>query len=203
MLVKASTILRQKIFDIHLGGVVAYVDSILVDPEKLKIIAFELTSSIILRQPNRILDARDVREYASPVMIIDSIDNLVESADVQQIQKVISNRFNPFGLKVVTKKGTKLGKVLDLTVDTQTFEVLQLIVQRPMLKGFMDPELTIPRSEIVEISNSEIIVRDELKTIKQKNATTDFIPNFVNPFRKETPIPAEAAASEPSTTEES
>ena len=51
------------------------------------------------------------------------------------------------------------------------------------LKSFSDPELTIPRKEIVEVNDYKVIVKDEEKVIKKKAAHEDFIPNFVNPFR--------------------
>ena len=60
-----------------------------------------------------------------------------------------------------------------------------------MFQSFFDSELTIPRSEIVEITDYKIIVRDEEKVIKERALKEDFVPNFVNPFRKtEQPTPA-------------
>ena len=54
-----------------------------------------------------------------------------------------------------------------------------------MLFRSADPELTIPRTEIVEITDYKIIVKDEEKTIKDRAENEDFIPNFVNPFRNQ------------------
>ena len=92
--------------------------------------------------------------------------------------------FNLIGLKVETKKGSKLGKVSDYTVTDDNFSVQQIIVKRPLIKSFVDPELTIPRKEIVEITDYKIIVKDEEKVIRARAEKEDFIPNFVNPFRK-------------------
>ena len=97
--------------------------------------------------------------------------------------------FNVVGLKVETKKGSKLGKVTDFTVTSDNFSVQQIIVKRPAIKSFLDPELIIPRAEIVEITDYKIIVRDEEKVIKERALKEDFVPNFVNPFRK-TEVPA-------------
>ena len=52
------------------------------------------------------------------------------------------------------------------------------------MKSLMDPELTIPRKEIIEVTDYKVIVKDEEKVIKEKAEKEDFIPNFVNPFRK-------------------
>ena len=88
------------------------------------------------------------------------------------------------GKKVVTKKKTKLGKVIDYTVDPNDFLILQLIIQRPPVKAFLDPELVISRKEIVEITDEKIIIKDEEEKIRKKAIKEDFVPNFVNPFRE-------------------
>ena len=71
-----------------------------------------------------------------------------------------------------------------------------------MLKSFLDPELTIPRREIVEITDTKVIVKDDEKTIRTKATTEDFVPNFVNPFRKtERPDLAPADTKTPADTD--
>lgn len=170
----------------HVGGPTAWVKSGIIDPEKLKIMAFELEGPIIKNDPEigDILEAEDVREFADIGMIVDSADVFVNKGDVAKIDKLLSLRFSLFGLKVKTKKGSKLGKILDFVVDTDNFVVHQLVVKRPAVKALLDPELIIPRREIVEVNDYEIIVKDEEKKIKEKAAAPeDFVPNFVNPFR--------------------
>ena len=93
------------------------------------------------------------------------------------------NFFLP-GLKVESKRGSKMGKVEDFTVTDNDFMVQQLIVRRPAIKSFLDPELTIPRKEIVEVTDYKVIVKDDEKTIRERALNEDFVPNFVNPFRK-------------------
>ena len=72
----------------------------------------------------------------------------------------------------------------DYTINTDGFMVQQLIVQRPIMKSFLDPELVIGRSEVVEINDDAIIVRDEESKIRVNATREDFVPNFVNPFRE-------------------
>ena len=100
-----------------------------------------------------------------------------------KLDKIIELNFDLVGLKVETKKGTKLGKVINYTVNTDNFAVLQLIVRRPAIKALIDPELVIPKKEIVEITDYKVIIKDEEDKIRKKAIKEDFIPNFVNPFR--------------------
>lgn len=183
MLIYASRLIGAPILSVQAGGKIATISEIIINPDDLKIIAFRLSSPLIAKNSADILDAKSVREYSNFGLVIDGIDDLIEKDDVIKISKVLDLNFNLKGLKVETKKGSKLGKVEDYTVTTEDFLTQQLIVKRPAIKGFIDPELTIPRKEIVEITDYKVIIKDEEKTVKKKAENEEFIPNFVNPFR--------------------
>ena len=117
-------------------------------------------------------------------MIVDSIEDFVSHGDVIKLDKVMELNFELNGLKVETKHGTKLGKIIDYIVDTETFTVHQLVVKRPVIKALVDPELIIPRKEIVEVNDYKIIVKDEEEKIRKRATREEFVPNFVNPFRE-------------------
>jgi uncharacterized protein YrrD len=92
------------------------------------------------------------------------------------------------GLKVVTQDGKKLGKIKDYTMDSTTFMIYQLIVDRPFMSSLIDSELTINRSQIIEIDDYKVTIKHdkaEVKVKKEKKAEAEeFVPNFTNPFRK-------------------
>lgn len=163
-----------------------------IDPDTLKIVAFRVHGAMNDEGGN-LLDVRSIREHSEYGVVIDSRDELVLDSDIMKLEKILALNFDLLGLKVESKKGTKLGRIIDYAVTADNFSVQQLIVKRPTLKSFLDPELTIPRSEIVEITDDKVIVKDEEKTIKERAMNEDFIPNFVNPFRKTEPAhsPAE------------
>lgn len=192
MLINGSSLNNFPVLSLHVGAPIARTKRAVIDPDNLKIIAFHVDGPLVGRECGEILDVKDVREFAPRVgMIIDSADDLVNPGDVVKFDKVMKLNFNLTGLKVETKKGTKLGKIVDYTVNSDTFTVQQLVVQRPIMKAFLDPELIIGRSEIVEITDYKVIVKDEEAKIKQKTAAAkDFVPNFVNPFREPDFAPA-------------
>ena len=190
MLVAASRIIGTPILSMEVSGQIGNISSAIVEPKSLKIIAFYLSGPLVNKSPANILDVSSIREYSSYGMVIDSLDELVEQDDVIKISETIKLNFNLIGLKVETKKGSKLGKVSDFIVTDDNFTVQQIIVKRPALKSLIDPELTISRREIVEITDYKIIVKDEEKTLKEKAEAEDFIPNFVNPFRKTEQAPS-------------
>ncbi len=186
MLINASKLLGYPILSLHMGGPIAWVYSEIVDPEKMKIVAFYVEGPAIKNNPEvgDIMEASDVREFSDLGMIVDSEDDFVNEGEVKKLDKVLALNFSLYGLKVVTKKGTKLGKIVDFVVDTDNYMVHQLVVKRPVVKAFLDPELIIPRKEILEIDDYKIVVKDEEEKIRKRATHEDFVPNFVNPFRE-------------------
>lgn len=189
MLIYASRLIGTKVLSVQAGGPIAVISEPIVDPNNLKIIAFKLTGPLVAKSKNNILDVKSIREYSNFGIVIDDIDELVTEDDVVKISDILKLNFSLPGLKVETKKGSKLGKVIDYTVTSEDFLTHQLVVKRPAIKSFLDPELIISRKEIVEVNDYKIIVKDEEKILKQKAEKEEFVPNFVNPFRKSEQAP--------------
>ena len=183
MLIPYSNLINTPVLSLQTGGPIGYIEEPIIDPDSLKIIAFRLGGPLVSRSSEDLLDVKSIREYSNYGMVIDSIDELVADDDVVKIGEVISLHFNLVYLKVETKKHSKLGRVSSYTLDPDSFIIQQIIVKRPTLKSFLDPELTISRKEIVEITDDKIVVKDEEKVLKKRAEKEDFIPNFVNPFR--------------------
>lgn len=194
MLVTSSRFIGTTVYSLQTGAPIGAISEPIIDPDKLKIVALKLTGPLI--QHANILDINSIREYSDIGLIIDSIEELSAPEDIVKIEKLLSLNFNLIGLKVETKKGSKLGKVSDYTFMSDNYIIQQIIVKRPTIKAFIDPELTIHRREIAEVNDYKIIVKDEEKTIKARSENEDFIPNFVNPFRNKEPDYAPADAEE-------
>jgi sporulation protein YlmC with PRC-barrel domain len=197
MIIDRSRLLNCPVLSLHIGGPIGRTVKEVIDPNDLKIIAFTVDGPQTGDgEHGDILDTRSIREFSSLGMIVDSIDDLIVREDVIKIDETMKLNFSLLGLTVKTKKGTKLGKVLSYTVDSETMTIMQIIVKRPALKAIIDPELIVGRSEIKEINDYEIIVKDEEQKIRQDAKKQDFVPNFVNPFREQKFAPIEAKENE-------
>lgn len=196
MLVMNSRLIGAPVLSVQAGGPIGRITSTIIDPNDLKIIAFRLEGPLVNRQQN-LLDARSVREYSNYGFVIDDIDELIGPDDVIKISDVLKLNFDLLNLKVETKKGSKLGKIQDFTITSEDYVVQQIIVKRPAVKALIDPELTISRKEIVEITDYKVIIKDEEKTLKKKAEKEEFVPNFVNPFRSHEPDFAPADTKTP------
>ena len=183
MLITSSRLLGTSVLSLQTGAPVGHINEIIINPDTLKIVAFRLESHLVSKTGNSILDINSIREYSDYGMVIDSIEELVADDDIIRISEVLALNFDLIDLKVETKKHSRLGKIIEYTLDSNDFVIQQIIVKRPTLKAFLDPELTISRKEIIEITNEKVIVKDEEKVLKKRAEKEDFIPNFVNPFR--------------------
>ena len=196
MLTRSTRLTDFPVLSLHLGSRIARLVAPIVDPNDLKIIAYRVDGPLVGREYGDILPTSSVREHSPIGFIIDSSDELVAADDIVRVRDILKLHFNLIGLKVVTKRGTKLGKVIDYTIDLDSGLIQQLIVQRPPLKAFIDPELTISRSQILEVTDYEVKVKDEEEKIRRV-AQSEFVPSFINPFR-EPDYATEPSAAEPS-----
>ena len=187
MLITSTRLIGTLVLSMQTGRPIGRVVDTIVNPDNLKVIAFRLAGSLIPHGDANILDVYSIRDYFRNCFVVDDIDELVAPTDVVKIAKVLELNFDLIGLKVETKKGSKLGKVIDYTVSLDNLTVQQIIVRRPALKSFIDPELIIHRKEIVKITDYKVIIKDEEKVIKAKAEKENFVPNFVNPFRDSRP----------------
>ena len=192
MLMVGSSLLEIPVLSLHVGGQIARVKRAIIDPESLTIIAFELDGAL-LRDPEigSFLMAEDIRETSAQGIVVDTADRFVEPTDVIRLQKILDLNFDLVGLKVVAKEGKgtkKIGKVVDYTVDDTTLSIFQLIAQRPFMSSFIDPQLTINRSQITEIDDYKVTIMHEKQKVKlpskKQQAVEEFVPNYTNPFRK-------------------
>ena len=196
MLITSTKLLGTPVLSVQTSGAIAQIDSAIIDPDNLKIIAFKLSGPAVTSQAN-LLDVKSIREYSHLGLIIDSEDELINSNDVIKIKDVLDLNFNLLGLKVETRKGSKLGHITGYTFNSDDFVIQQIIVKRPLVKSFVDPELTIHRREIVEITDYKVVVKDEEKVLKARANKEDFVPNFVNPFRTDPTFAASETEEKP------
>lgn len=184
MLINASRLEGCPILSLHVGGKIAQVSHCIVDPDTLKIIAFQVEGPLVGREAGEILPVDSIREFSRLGIIVDSVDELIEPDSVIRIRDVLQLNFSLVGLKTETKSGAKVGKVSGYTVDPSSWRVQQLIIQRPFLKSFLDPELIISRQQIVSVDDYKVIIKDDKGKQKATKTAPTLTSSFINPFRE-------------------
>ena len=193
MLLNASRLLKYPVLSLHIGGRIAEITELVVDPNNLEIIACRVDGALVGQEFGDILPVNSIREFSQLGIIIDSADDLVESGEILRIKKILDLNFSLLGLKIVTRSNTKVGKVVDFTLDSDDWTVRQVVAERPFLKSFFDPELIISHEHIVEVDDFRIVIDDDKDQKPQPEPVSKPTTNFVNPFRQQN-----APAPEPS-----
>lgn len=185
MLLLGSKLVDMPILSLQTGGRLATTKKAIINPADLKIIAYEVTGPRLNQKPSFIRIA-DIREVSPIGIIIDSNDELVGLDDVILIKKLVKINFNLLGIKVVNERKSKLGTVIDYIIDSNSLYIKKIRVKQTLIKSLNKTELLVDRTQIVEIGNDYVMIKDGL--IKTKSAKQVIkTPEFVNPFRSESP----------------
>jgi uncharacterized protein YrrD len=183
MIILGSRLIGTPIMGLQTGTQLAITKTPMIDPSNLMIIGYELDGPLLTERPSFIRIA-DIRELSDVGMIIDSSDEFIGTKDVIAIESIYNLGFKLLGLSVIDESKQKLGKVNDYTVDTGSFVIQQLNINRGMLKSLAETELLVHRTQIIEINNKTIIVRTAAKKLAPIIRPTQL--SYLNPFRPTT-----------------
>ena len=180
-----SRFLHRPVMSLQTGTQLAHTAKPVIDPGLLKIVAYEVDGPLLTEKP-AFLRIQEVREVAPMGMIVDSADDLVGLEDVITLKKLYDIDFALLNMPVIDEHKKKLGRVEDYTLETDDFVIQQIHVKRGMLKGIADTGLLIQRSQIVKVTDNEIIVKSAAKRVAEpvQQAVRG---EFVNPFRSPSP----------------
>ena len=181
MLITGSRLINAPVMGLQTGTELARIKTPIINPQDLAIVAYELEGPLLNQDPS-LLRIADVREFSDIGVIVDSSDEFVSPDDIIKLNEVYQMGFQLAGMRVRDEKHRKLGRVDGYTLETGNFIIQQLNVKRPLFKSLNDTHLLVHRSQIIEINDHEIIVREHaeapepmIENIKQ---------SYVNPFRK-------------------
>lgn len=183
MLILGSRLLRRPVMGLQTGSELARTISPVVDPANLSIVAYRIISSLL--PGTAYMRIEDARELSDIGFIVDSIDELVLPGDVIKLDEISAYKFNPTGMHVRDERGKKIGKVIDYTIDVESFYIQQLTVRRPLLRSLNEVELIIHRSQIIEINDDAIVIHSQAEAPEHTRLTTPG--SYINPFRDSSP----------------
>lgn len=195
MMLLGSSLRDTPVMSLQTGSELAKATAPVIDPKNLSVVAYDV-SGPMLHAKRTLLRVADIRELSDIGMIVDSSDEFIEPGDVMKIDEICNEHFLLVGMPVRDEKRTKLGTVIDFTLDASSFIVQQLTVKRPLLKSLNDTELLIHRTQIIEINNEAIVVHSAAKAPEPERH--EVLGSYVNPFRKSKPAaePADVKSNE-------
>lgn len=184
MLVSNERFKNNPVMSLQTGSELARTSRAIINPRNLTVVAYELEGRLLDQDPS-LLRINDIREIGPLGIIIDSADELISPSDVIKIKEIYEIGFDLINIKVIDDRKRSVGRVIGYTLESGNFVIQQLRVKRPLLKSFGDTELLIHRSQIIKVTDDEIIVK--APTIRKAQAVEEPMQTFENPFRKQNP----------------
>lgn len=163
------------------GTQIAQTRDAIIDPSNLGIAACYVDGPNLEPQPT-VLFTDDIRESGELGFIVDDSSKLMALDGLVRLQQLIDQNFKLFGVPVVDRRGTKLGKVEDYSFDPDNFIVQQLFVKPSFLQSLTQGSRIVHRSQIINVTPQLITVgtAEITETMQQRAEEAS---SFVNPFR--------------------
>ena len=184
MLASNERFKNNPVMSLQTGSELARTSRAIINPRNLTVVAYELEGRLLDQDPS-LLRINDIREIGPLGIIIDSADELISPSDVIKIKEIYEIGFDLINIKVIDDRKRSVGRVIGYTLESGNFVIQQLRVKRPLLKSFGDTELLIHRSQIIKVTDDEIIVK--APTIRKAQVIEEPMQTFENPFRKQNP----------------
>lgn len=158
MLKLSKHIIDMPVMSLRSGGKIATALQPIVNPNNLQIEGWLCEDTFT--KSELILLKQDVRDFVPQGIAVDDHDVLTEPEELVRLREVLELKFELIGKHVVSNRRRRLGKVNDYALDPLTMKIQKLYVSRPLYKSLSDGQLTIDRSQIIEITSSKVVVRE-------------------------------------------
>lgn len=165
MLVLTKSLINQPVMSLRTGGPVGYSIQPIIDPNNLKIEGFHCVDSVN-KKKQLILLTQDIREVLPMGLVVDDHSSLSEPDELVRLRKLINTNFELLGKSVVTKSGSRVGKVNDYAVEPDSMIIKKLYVTQSLIKNLTGGSLGVDRSQIIEITGRKIVIKDPLQPMR-------------------------------------
>jgi sporulation protein YlmC with PRC-barrel domain len=161
MLQLSNTFANKNVMSLRTGTAVARITRPIFNPNNLKIEGFICQDSFSKHE--LVLLYQDIREILPQGFVVDDHDVLADPDELVRLRDLIELDFQLIGIRVVTNSQERIGKVADFATEVETLFIQKLYVSQSMFKTFTGGQLSVDRSQIIEITNTKIVIQDPLR----------------------------------------
>jgi uncharacterized protein YrrD len=162
MLTLGQALIGKNVMSLRNGSPIGRITGVVINPNNLKIEGW-FTQDTFSRRP-LILLTQDVRDFIPQGFVVNDHDDMSPPTDLVRLKPVLDIHFEIVDRQVITENKNKLGKVTDYAFDKDTGFIEKLYVGQSMLKSFGGGTKMIDRSQIVEVTDRKIVVKEALVT---------------------------------------
>lgn len=164
MLQLSGSLIGVNVMSLRTGGPVGTSLTAIINPNNLKIEGFYCSDRF--SKSRLVLLSQEIRDIISEGIVVNDHEAMSEPEDLVRFNKILALKFEVLGKKVVTTDKKQLGKVEDYAVDTSSMYIQKLYVTQSLVKNFKGGQLSVDRTQIVEITDKKIVIQDIQPPVK-------------------------------------
>lgn len=164
MLLLNESLIGRPVLGLRTSQPVAQTVAVIINPNNLKIEGFYCNDS--RSKDLLILLSQDIRETLPQGFVVNDHEVLSPPEELVRLKDILALRFELMNKQVVTTEKERVGKVNDFAADSSSLYIQKIYVGQNLLKSFSGGQLSIDRSQIVEITNKKIVIQPPLQLTK-------------------------------------
>jgi uncharacterized protein YrrD len=158
MLQLSDSFINTPVLSLRTGGPVGTTVSPIINPNNLKIEGFYCMDRF---SKNRlVLLAQEIRDIVPDGIVVNDHEAMSEPDELVRLKEIIALQFELLGKPVITNNRKRLGKVNDYAIDTASLYIQKLYVSQSIMKSLSGGQISIGRSQILEITHKKIVVQE-------------------------------------------
>jgi sporulation protein YlmC with PRC-barrel domain len=170
MLKLSASVTNLPVVSLRAGTKIATATEMIINPNNLKIEGWHVADRF--NKKNLIMVSSEVRDIAPQGIVVNDHEVLSPAEDLVRLKPILEIGFELIGKTVTTESGKRVGKVSDFAIETEALIVKKIYVARSLLKDFSGGNVSIDRTQIVEITDKRIIVEEPTEESKAPAAAT-------------------------------
>ena len=170
MLKLSASVTNLPVVSLRAGTKIATAADMIINPNNLKVEGWHVTDRF--NKKNLVMLSSEIREIATQGFLVNDHESLSPAEELIRLKPVLEIGFELIGKAVTTESGKRVGKVSDFAIETEAFIVKKIYVARSLLKDFSGGNVSIDRTQIIEITDKRIIVEEPTEEKKAPAAAT-------------------------------
>lgn len=168
MLQLSQSLLNQPVMSLRTGAPIATTTAAIINPNNLKVEGFYCEDRS--NKDRLVVLYQDIRDVIPQGIVVNDHEVLTPPDELVRLKDIIELNFELIGKPVVTAGKEKLGKVNDYATEVSTMYVQKLYVGQSLLKSLAGGSLSVERTQIIEITNRKIVIKDPLQPTRSRAA---------------------------------
>lgn len=158
MLQLSKDLINRPVLSLRTSATIATATQPVINPNNLKIEGWYCNDRF--SRKILILQSNDIRDILPQGIVVNDHESLSDPEELIRLHDTLELHFSVLDKAVVTEHKRKLGKVNDYAVDMQSMFIQKLYVTQSVFKSLSGDQLSIDRSQVIEINNKRIIVSE-------------------------------------------